>query len=254
MTRSRIKKLLFCLTLTVSCITSVQSFSEASDIKNFTFSSSTKKTDTVVLFTSQGCSSCPPAEKWLNSYNQSPELWKTTIPLAFHVDYWDYLGWKDPFAKKEFSKLQRKYARQKHVASVYTPGILVNNNEFRQWFYGRREWSPSSKQPGILSVKVNGQTFEAGFQSAEKISNEKFELHTAWLGMGIATKVTAGENSGRTLDHDFVVLDYENHGNTLDQTLKLEPAPRLGQLSSVMVVWITRPGSVEIIQAAAYPV
>ena len=255
MRKPEIKKLFsYLLPFAVFCTFSVSAISESPASEGFSFSSSDKKTDTLVLFTSEGCSSCPPADRWLSSYVQDPELWKTRIPLAFHVDYWDYLGWKDVFAKSAFSDLQRNYARQGYFASVYTPGILVNNNEFRQWFYGKRRWSPSVERPGVLSVEVTGRTFKAEFSPAEDTESHDFELHRAWVGMGITNKVTAGENRGRTLDHNFVVLDYKNYGSLLDQTLELKPAPELGQSSSVMVVWITRPGSVEIIQAAAYGV
>src|SRR5258708_28409550 len=74
----------------------------------------------VELFTSQGCSSCPPAEKWLNG--QGMELFKQgkIIPLAFHVDYWDYLGWKDPFSSRAFSLRQRQYAEAWKTTSIYT--------------------------------------------------------------------------------------------------------------------------------------
>ena len=252
-----IKRTFNIATLAISFLIAVQSaaqVSEKDESLSFEFSSSERRTDTLVLFTSEGCSSCPPAEKWLNSYSTDPDLWKDRIPLAFHVDYWDYLGWKDPFAKKAFSTLQRDYARQGHFASVYTPGIAVNNNEFRQWFYGQRAWQPATEKPGVLKVEVEGDVFQVGFDSNEQLSDTEFEVHSAWLGMDITTKVTAGENAGRNLRHDFVVLDYKNYGESMNRNLKLSPIPEVGQSSSVMVVWVTRPNSVEILQSVAYPI
>src|SRR5213592_2728274 len=67
-----------------------------------TFQSSGKQTALIELYTSEGCSSCPPAETWLSRLKESPGLWKDFVPLAFHVDYWDYLGWGDPWANKSF--------------------------------------------------------------------------------------------------------------------------------------------------------
>ena len=87
----------------------------------------------IELFTSQGCSSCPPAEVWLSKLKSEPGLWKNFVPLAFHVDYWDYLGWRDPWATKEFSDRQRNYAEAWRRDSVYTPGFVLNGREWREW-------------------------------------------------------------------------------------------------------------------------
>ena len=69
------------------------------------------------LYTSQGCSSCPPAERWLNAYIDSDDLWTKTVPVAFHVDYWDYLGWKDSLADSAHGERQRAYARAGRTGS-----------------------------------------------------------------------------------------------------------------------------------------
>src|SRR6266576_6091859 len=85
------------------------------------FESGPQKVHLLELFTSQGCSSCPPAEAWLSKLKGEPGLWKDFVPLAFHVDYWDRLGWRDPWANKSFSDRQRAYAKQWRSDSVYTP-------------------------------------------------------------------------------------------------------------------------------------
>ena len=74
---------------------------------HFKFTSGDKRVSLLEVFVSQGCSSCPPAEKWINTFIHHPSLWVDVIPVVFHVDYWDYLGWKDPYARKEFSQRQR---------------------------------------------------------------------------------------------------------------------------------------------------
>ena len=76
------------------------------------------------LYTSQGCSSCPPAERWLNEYTGDNELWKQIVPVAFHVDYWDYIGWKDIYATAANGRRQRDYARAGKTRTVYTPGSI----------------------------------------------------------------------------------------------------------------------------------
>src|SRR6266436_651609 len=74
------------------------------------FQSNAKQTALIELYTSEGCSSCPPAEAWLSQLKADPRLWKDFVPLAFHVDYWDYLGWRDPFASKEWTARQYRYS------------------------------------------------------------------------------------------------------------------------------------------------
>ena len=101
-----------------------------------TFESGDTQSSLIELFTSEGCSSCPPAEKWLSALKSSPDLWKKTVPVAFHVDYWDHLGWRDRFAKPEFTSRQQRYAAAWGGDSVYTPGFVVNGKEWRGWFGG----------------------------------------------------------------------------------------------------------------------
>ena len=85
----------------------------------------------VELYTSEGCSSCPRADRWISHFVDSSDLWQRVVPLSFHVDYWDYLGWKDRFSKPEFSKRQRNHKKTGNVPAVYTPGTLVNGKEWR---------------------------------------------------------------------------------------------------------------------------
>ena len=90
------------------------------------FESHERQTALLELFTSEGCSSCPPAESWLSQLKQKPELWSGFVPVAFHVDYWDYLGWRDKWASQQFSDRQRDYAQAWGSDSVYTPGFVLN--------------------------------------------------------------------------------------------------------------------------------
>jgi hypothetical protein len=88
------------------------------------------------VYTSQGCSSCPPAEHWLTRFETDPRLWQQFIPVNFHVDYWDSLGWKDPFAAAKFSTRQRRYEQLSYATSVATPGFILDGRGWNGWFYG----------------------------------------------------------------------------------------------------------------------
>src|SRR5574341_2194552 len=79
----------------------------------------------VELYTSEGCDSCPPADRWLGSLGARGYGPEQVVPIALHVDYWDYLGWKDPWAKREFSERQRRLAKLKRLTVIYTPQILL---------------------------------------------------------------------------------------------------------------------------------
>jgi len=176
----------------------------ASDPK--TFESSETQSSLIELFTSERCSSCPPAEKWMSGLKSSQDLWKKTVPIAFHVDYWDRLGWRDRFAKSEFTSRQQHYAAAWGGDSVYTPAFVVDGKEWRGWFGGNAVPTTSTKV-GVLRVSLGDDgTLSATFVP-ETIQPRALALNVALLGNDLESDVKRGENSGRKLHHDFVVLD-----------------------------------------------
>ena len=167
------------------------------------------------LYTSEGCSSCPPADRWLSQLKDDPRLWRHVVPIAFHVDYWDYIGWPDRFASPVFSNRQRGYAAQRLVSTVYTPGLILNGEEWRSWFRKPSLELRQGPQVGILTINVNQKQVMASFAASTQPS-EQLEIHLAILGFDLSTAVKAGENRGRELTHDFVVLGYDSHDLTLE--------------------------------------
>jgi hypothetical protein len=87
----------------------------------------------VELYTSEGCSSCPPADRWFSSLVSRGNVPDKVVPLALHVDYWDYIGWKDPYTKRAFSIRQRKLTQLQRLALVYTPQVMLQGRDFRGW-------------------------------------------------------------------------------------------------------------------------
>lgn len=162
----------------------------------------------IELFSSEGCSSCPPADRWISTLRTHPKLWKEFAPIAFHVDYWNHIGWRDRFARAEYSNRQRRYASEGASRAVYTPGVFKNGQEWHGWRSGTGPISQPTKTVGVLSLHVDGQTIEARFCPTATYSSD-LQLHIVVLGMNLNTRVRAGENKGRTLRHDFVAL-----GNT----------------------------------------
>lgn len=169
----------------------------------------------VELFTSEGCSSCPPADRWLSrTFKSSTNRQIMTLPLSFHVDYWDYIGWKDPYAQAQFTARQTRYKTLGNAKVLYTPQVMVSGQEQRNWraeqpnpnFLSnfRQQRSPVDIQLTLKSfdtkqVKLSVQT---------RWSNPQFQQGQLWWVIyedGLEQNISAGENSGRTLKHDGVV-------------------------------------------------
>jgi hypothetical protein len=207
-----------------------------------TFESGEAESSLIELFTSEGCSSCPPAEKWLSALKSNQELWKRIIPVAFHVDYWDHLGWRDRFAKPEFTSRQQRYAAAWGGDSVYTPGFVINGKEWRNWFGGNAVPTISTRV-GVLRASLgNGGKLTATFLP-ETTQPRALALNVALLGNELESDVKRGENSGRKLRHDFGVLDLiridmTNQSNRWTGSVAL-PMQSSADKPSAIAAWIT---------------
>lgn len=204
----------------------------------------------VELYTSEGCSSCPPADRWLSNLESAPGLWRDFVPVALHVDYWDNNGWPDRFASRDYSDRQRRYAHEGGTRVVYTPGLFRNGQEWRGWRVGNPGRS-RDEAVGALTVESDGDRFSAKFDPAEGVTADT--LHIAILGMDLATEVRAGENRGRRLEHDFVVLGLrsvplESASAGLAAMGKL-PAASVGAQRMAIAAWVTARGRQAPIQS-----
>jgi hypothetical protein len=203
------------------------------------------------LYTSEGCSSCPPADRWLSALRDDERLWKDIVPVALHVDYWDYIGWDDRFAQAKFSMRQRRHADLGASRAVYTPGFFCNGEEWLAW---RRNQTPTpvDERVGELSLELKGNRVAATFNDASG-SIKNLDLVVAIAGMGLETNVGAGENRGRALQHDFVVLqlqrsDMAKRGATF-RTLATLPDVSTDAEQLALVAWVSVPGTQTPVQA-----
>ena len=166
----------------------------------------------IALYTSQGCSSCPPADEWLSKYAEDSKLWTGVFPLAFHVTYWNYLGWRDRFSNQQFNRRQYDHLNMLNINQVFTPQSLVNGKEWRHWYSSG--WSsatlPNTEKfkTGVLTVNLSNQHLTACY--SKQLNNET-KLNFAWVASGYKTKVSAGENEGRILNNPFVVLSMKTY-------------------------------------------
>ena len=154
----------------------------------------------VELYTSEGCSSCPPADRWLSTLKGKPDV----LAMSFHVTYWDNLGWPDRFASPDYTARQYAIAHQNGSAQVYTPQVVVNGQDWRSW---PRLPAASAKPAPLVTLAREGDIVTATVAAASGSGRTagKWQAYWAVLEDAHQSQVRAGENSGETLKHDHVV-------------------------------------------------
>ena len=169
----------------------------------------------IELFTSQGCSSCPPAEELINNWGM--ELFRAgkVLPLCLHVDYWDYLGWKDPFSDSRFTERQNQYARALGSSSLYTPEMIVSGHtgfvgsdaqKAQQEIGNLENHEASARVTLTASPTVEGINLKIKLQPlAGSRFDGPWKVMTAVFENQLITHVEKGENKGRDLMENFIV-------------------------------------------------
>ncbi len=185
----------------------------------------------VELYTSEGCSSCPPADRWLSGLKPADQR----MLLAFHVDYWDDLGWPDRFADARFSQRQRELAARARSRTVYTPEIAVDGREFRGWRQGLPEPAATAGPPLTARIRIDSGV-EAEWMSVEGYPAGA-KAHLAITEDGLYTQVRAGENRGRRLRHDHVVRAFAQPA-PLSQPLRVQLPSDLNHRQARLNLWV----------------
>lgn len=218
------------------------------------------------LYTSEGCSSCPPADRLLSSLPTRELNSDQVIPLALHVDYWDYLGWRDPFAQSKFTKRQRRMGTINRLPTIYTPQFLLNGKDFRPW----RAQSVNKEIADINRSAARAQLqidLEQDAVQLRIVANAKVpdaadrngaDAYIVLYENRLRRDIKAGENVGRTLDHNFVARKFvgpirlKPGGVKFDETLTLAQDWKTKDLGVVAFVQDRRSG--DVLQALALPV
>ena len=228
--------------------------------------SSEKTVALVELYTSEGCDSCPPADRWLSSLGAKGFAPDRVVPIALHVDYWDYIGWKDPYARQAHSARQRKLAKLARAAMVYTPQVLLQGQDFRAWSSSAFEQAVSkiNAQPAKarISLSLNLQRKDAfEVEVAAELSGAAPSPDLAlFLGAyenKLVSEVKAGENRGKSLPHDYVVLQWagplEFKGGKLAERHLLPLLPKAVPGHSGGVAFVQNRATGEVLQALMLP-
>jgi hypothetical protein len=168
----------------------------------------------IELYTSEGCSSCPPADRWLSTLRASAP--DRVVPLSLHVDYWDYIGWRDPFASPAYSARQRELAAVAGRRIVYTPQVMLGGKDYREWSSRRfaEDVAAVNAVPARARITLalepagSGKTLRANAAVPAPTHRDGAALYVAVYENGLSNRVDKGENRGTTLKHDFVTREW----------------------------------------------
>jgi hypothetical protein len=196
------------VTMTLATVTLAGSVSAG----ELTATSHAFKTPIVELYTSEGCSSCPRADEWISKLGEALDNNFHAVPLAFHVDYWNRLGWVDPFSDPDFTKRQKELAILNRQRSMYTPEFLVSAKETRGTSAVVGAIQEANAELADVIITVGLMSDDQQTMDAELVINNQAnsaDLYLAVYESGIVREIKAGENRGRTLHYDFVVRHWQ---------------------------------------------
>ena len=221
----------------------------------------------VELYTSEGCDSCPPADRWLSSLASRGHAPDRVVPIALHVDYWDYIGWKDPYARALFSSRQRRLAQVMRAKIVYTPQVLLQGEDFRRWHtaafdeaVARINARPGRARIELALEKASGGAFpvEARVEILDPAQRRDAALYLAAYENKLVSAVGAGENRGKTLMHDYVAFEWvgplaPGADGRLTVTKALPLLPRAVAANSGVIAFVQNRATAEVLQALMLP-
>ncbi|HET9339868.1 MAG TPA: DUF1223 domain-containing protein [Casimicrobiaceae bacterium] len=196
--------------LTLACCTAI---AEAQGADPCRAASGERSLPLVEVYTSEGCSSCPPADRWLSATFAPAGRGAPAAALAFHVDYWDRLGWPDRFARASWTARQQAIAHAARSAVVYTPQVVFQGRGTTEWSDGglAREIATVAGEPARAAIAIVARpaarrvAVEASARVPESRDRAGARLVVAYTDSGHVTRVQRGENAGVTLTHDHVV-------------------------------------------------
>lgn len=209
------------------------------------------------LYTSEGCSSCPPADRFMSRLKNSDIGDRQLIPLSFHVTYWDYIGWRDRFANARYDDRQRRQAMLNASRTVYTPQFMINGKDYRRYRSLDKDVQHISAEAAAYQLRLAAipQTDTIAVELNIKRLLENSGKAVAYIALyehGLTSEVTDGENEGERLHHDYVVRELKGpYPLEQDQAgFKIAFARRDYKIGdSGIVAFVQKPLSSEVLQA-----
>lgn len=197
----------------------------------------------IELFTSQGCSSCPSADKLLSNLAASADG-KEIYALSFHVSYWNRLGWKDPYSSEQFTQRQRKYGAIMNLQTIYTPQMIVNGAyEFVGSSKSKAEYylDKALEKPADVDIALEGLSIKNGllsFQYSLDGESENNLLNVAIVEKQVENHVPRGENRGLTLKHENVVRNFKTISAKNAGSISLEIDESIDLKKCLLIVYL----------------
>jgi len=219
-----------------------------------------RQTAVVELYTSEGCSSCPRADRWLEKLVTTPQQDLDLLALAFHVDYWDHLGWKDRFSNVDYTKRQRVLGANNRQRTIYTPEFFVNGKEARGSGNILNKIQQTNQQPASITLQLTVSREQSelvvAVQTPSELDNgEPIQHRYLVYENKLSTDVKRGENSGKVLRHEQVVR-YMSPAQSLQaenqHRIAIDPAWQAENVG--IAVLVTSVGAHRYLQAVHTPV
>lgn len=217
----------------------------------------------IELYTSEGCNSCPPADRWLASGFDAAGESSPAVALAFHVDYWDRLGWVDRFADAAYTERQYRAMRANGASFVYTPQVLLQGHDFAGWRNGAAAIDAAARRPARAAVTLEARpaprevVAQVDALVADAALARDSEVFVAYADSGLVSDVKAGENRGVRLAHDHVVRALRTAGavdasGRVRATIAL-PIPGEAGTHPTLVAFVQRATTGDVLQTVALP-
>jgi hypothetical protein len=219
-----------------------------------------RQTAVLELYTSEGCSSCPPADRWLSTLVTTAQQDVDVLALAFHVDYWDYLGWKDRFSSADYTRRQRELGANNLQRTIYTPEFFVNGKEARGAGKILAMIQQANQQAAPLSLQMTVAREESELVvtvQAPAPRDSVGQIHHRYLVYenNLSTDVKRGENSGEVLHHQQVVRYMSRaQGLQVENQHRIVIDPEWQGENIGVAVLVTSPGERQYLQAVHTPV
>jgi hypothetical protein len=220
----------------------------------------------VELYTSEGCNSCPPADRWLQSLGQRGYAPERVVPLSLHVNYWDYIGWQDPYAQQRFTDRQRRLAQVMQARIIYTPQVLLQGRDFRRWHtrdFDAAVKSINARTPGAaIELRLEGERANALLAQVQAQLLDPAQAPDAVLYLAsyenkLASSVAAGENRGKRLEHDYVVFEWVGPvpftGGKIHEQRALPLVPKAVRAHSGVAAFVQNRRNGRVLQALMLP-
>ncbi len=231
--------------------------SQAGELTVVKASSPSHRVVLLELYTSEGCSSCPPADRFFSELKESVYDEQQLIPLAFHVTYWDYIGWQDRFGNEAYDRRQRRQAQMNASRTVYTPQFLMNGSDYRRHRSFNNDVNRINTQKAEVEIHLEAARTDQRRLDI-KVVTEKAggNRHQLWLAVyenNLQSQVSDGENEGELLRHDYVVRKLLGPYPVNDTNAQIDTVVDLDdewkQRDMGIVAFVQKANSSEIVQA-----